>query len=384
MTTGEAGLDRMAATRRNGQAPSVSNLASRRVLRPQPEGEQLTRPQIACLLRITELAGSAADPAAVAAEALDLFASIVPCVAASVSAWNLLEHRHMTIASSGYLPCVLERVNSWLDERGHGDTSVLAADRGPFPQRVSPRGTSHSSWPREMLISAGVDDGVMVRLYTTDGRYTGTLHFHLKSRELPTHRTSEALLMIPSALAATTDWLRAASAVARSLEPDAAVAIVTAQADVVEVPGRQPGMHLAQSAPLVQTVADLLHASTRTSRFVWLDGVKQWHHVRIERLCPEAVVFEREIQPPRQLTCRELDVLTLLAEGHSNREIAALLVVARGTVATHVEHVLEKLKCASRTAAAARAVDEGLLRRPLALPGLGARGASVRPRVLHG
>jgi len=96
----------------------------------------------------------------------------------------------------------------------------------------------------------------------------------------------------------------------------------------------------------------------------------RWHRIRIERLSSGALVFEQEIPAPHQLTSRELDVLTLVTEGHSNSEIAALLVVAPKTVATHVEHFLVKLGCASRTAAAARAVEEGLLRYPLVLPGL--------------
>ncbi len=242
--------------------------------------------------------------------------------------------------------------------------------------RVSARGSGLSSWPREGVISAGPDDGVVACLHAADGRYTGAIHFHPRSRGLPTGATTEALLVTQTVLAAVTDWLRAPSAIARSLEPDAAVTIVGGQGQVVEVPGRQPGEHLARGAPLVQTVADLLDASTSPSRFLWQDRVARWHRVRIERLTRGALVFEQEISAPHLLTCRELDVLTLLTEGHSNREIAALLVVALKTVATHVEHLLGKLKCASRTAAAARAVEEGLVRYPLVLPGL--RGARNR------
>jgi len=99
-TTGEAVLEPRAVPTGSGQAASVSDLASRRVVRPQAEDGQPSGSQITCLLRIAELAGSAADPAAVAADALDLFALIVPCVAASVSAWNPLEDRHVTIASA--------------------------------------------------------------------------------------------------------------------------------------------------------------------------------------------------------------------------------------------------------------------------------------------
>ena len=61
------------------------------------------------------------------------------------------------------------------------------------------------------------------------------------------------------------------------------------------------------------------------------------------------------------LTGRELQVLTLLAQGRSNREIARKLGVAEKTVKTHVSAVLAKLGVADRTQAAVRAVELGLL-----------------------
>ena len=61
------------------------------------------------------------------------------------------------------------------------------------------------------------------------------------------------------------------------------------------------------------------------------------------------------------LSERELEVLRLLADGRSNREIAATLFLAEGTVKNHVTNVLAKLGARDRTQAALRARALGLL-----------------------
>jgi PAS domain S-box-containing protein len=67
-------------------------------------------------------------------------------------------------------------------------------------------------------------------------------------------------------------------------------------------------------------------------------------------------------QPPTaQLSNRELEVLRLLAQGATNREIAEALTITLHTVKGHVEHVLAKLGVSDRTQAAVRAIQLGLV-----------------------
>ncbi|HYP47532.1 MAG TPA: helix-turn-helix transcriptional regulator, partial [Thermoleophilaceae bacterium] len=61
------------------------------------------------------------------------------------------------------------------------------------------------------------------------------------------------------------------------------------------------------------------------------------------------------------LSRRELEVMRLVASGRTNREVAGELVLSTRTVDMHVRNILTKLRCRSRTEAAAKAGDLGLL-----------------------
>jgi DNA-binding CsgD family transcriptional regulator len=70
-----------------------------------------------------------------------------------------------------------------------------------------------------------------------------------------------------------------------------------------------------------------------------------------------AASARRRQDPPEStpLTRREAEILGLIADGQTSREIAAILVVSPHTVRKHIEHILEKLDVRTRSAAVARA-----------------------------
>lgn len=114
--------------------------------------------------------------------------------------------------------------------------------------------------------------------------------------------------------------------------------------------------------------------------FLWTDGgAKSLVRVWAEPLTepggggrPMARVLIEPAHPgPYGLTLRELDVLTLLVAGLTNNEIARRLFTSARTVTTHVERLLGKLGFSGRAAAAATALDQGLVRLPF--PGGAAR-----------
>jgi len=60
------------------------------------------------------------------------------------------------------------------------------------------------------------------------------------------------------------------------------------------------------------------------------------------------------------LTEREIEVLTLIAEGASNKMIADVLFISENTAKTHVRNILEKLQIRSRMQAALFAIEKGI------------------------
>src|SRR5947199_238066 len=77
---------------------------------------------------------------------------------------------------------------------------------------------------------------------------------------------------------------------------------------------------------------------------------------------PELVGMHERPGNEDNLTAREREVLALIADGATNKEIAAKLVVSDNTARNHVSHILGKLGFTRRSEAAAYAVRKGIVR----------------------
>jgi DNA-binding NarL/FixJ family response regulator len=71
---------------------------------------------------------------------------------------------------------------------------------------------------------------------------------------------------------------------------------------------------------------------------------------------------QRRLSSQEALSSRELEVLSLVARGASNKETAHQLHISEATVKTHLIHIFGKLGVADRTAAVTMALEQGLLR----------------------
>ncbi len=67
------------------------------------------------------------------------------------------------------------------------------------------------------------------------------------------------------------------------------------------------------------------------------------------------------IENPDSLTPREIEVIKLIATGHTNQSIAGELLISDRTVSTHVSNILKKLRLGNRTQIALYAIQSGLV-----------------------
>ena len=107
--------------------------------------------------------------------------------------------------------------------------------------------------------------------------------------------------------------------------------------------------------------AEELHRAVRTvaEGGAWLDPAVTGRVLAVYRAAPAPSAAAPALA---QLTEREREVLTLVAQGCTNGEIAQRLFIGEGTVKTHINHLFTKLDLRDRAAAIVFAYDHNLVR----------------------
>ena len=315
-------------------------------------------------LSLASAAHDRLDPAQAAADVLAELCVAEPIVAAALTCYDPITDEHRPLCSTGYAEPVLDYLRS---------PAFLVRDLG-YRQLVGNDARRAQCWRdtsfdytatrsvTQVFRPAGYAGGATARLTTRGGSYAGDLHLSTTDAALPTRTVLLALHHAAPLLAAAVDVTRRLrlGAGAGDLAADQYTALVTTAGDVVALsdpaalgeawdpglPGRVARWRLAPHAP-----------GDGRFRHRWQG---QWWRVRLARVDRGTLVSLRPDASPAVLTVRELEVLTLLTDGLLNITIAHRLEITQRTVAHHIEHILDKLGASSRTAAARRAVEDGL------------------------
>ncbi|SEF86341.1 DNA-binding response regulator, NarL/FixJ family, contains REC and HTH domains [Thermomonospora echinospora] len=137
------------------------------------------------------------------------------------------------------------------------------------------------------------------------------------------------------------------------------VVVLSPGADTAALADRAARRRIRVLGLVDETAGDVLDA--------YVDGVVPYRDLTLETLrdaltgTPHTRPATRADRPRRALTPRERQVLGLVAQGLSNKQIARRLAVSEHGVKKHVASLLTKLDCPNRTIAAVRALNDGLL-----------------------
>jgi DNA-binding CsgD family transcriptional regulator len=327
-----------------------------------------TSRHVAVATQVARAASCADAPEDRARTVLSVLRDAVPYVAGELATWDPVEGRYETLCNDSYPEHVIEPLNG---AQMIAECRDLGIDRTGVPTRmrdVPPRAQANSGTITQVLRPTGYREGVTMCLRTADGRAAGLMNLSVDDERHPTDDACQLLRALNEALANVCDATQSSRWLRRLLADDVAAVAVTRNGRTVELSSGESPPVLGDDSDAIAAALSMLGRRRDVRRFLWpADGSCRWYSMSVipcnERAMPSicGVVTARPDVELHDLTRREVEVLTLMAEGLSNAEIADRLIVSTRTVSKHVERILCKLDVASRGAAAARARDEGLL-----------------------
>lgn len=282
--------------------------------------------------------------------------------AAALLAWDGSQRHHRPIATAGYSPEIVEFLGD--PYMASDENRVVEIASGPVRIDDVPRYRDTPTFC-EVLGPAGFRDGMTTRLYHDDGAYAGMLHVSAASAHTFDRQAQELV----SALSTVLSRLTVVNRPLALLPP----APEGAKVGVIDRSGRArpfdgftiPG---AVADPRFGAVVERFLRSFNPAVVGLWPNAQKWSSVTLTRVVDRglheaALVQEVPVDPvPYGLSARELDILSAMASGHSNREIAVSRSISVRTVTSHVESILRKVDAGSRAGAVVAATQQHLLR----------------------
>lgn len=287
--------------------------------------------------------------------------NIIPIEAAEISLIDPITQATTVLAAHGYTTEVLNELHSpaFMELMEYLD---LPNTGRPTRMKDLP-GDPLDNWAvSDVLIPAGYREGLTMCLRTSDGRFVGMINLSTTDTDHPSDIARDVLQQLCTALGNMADPLRNHAWVTSLLGTSAMAVGLDDQGKAISLPGIPKHTLLQGDTELLNVARQSARMNTWSS-FVWPDA-SDYYRVRVLPCSAEepiATVVSLDSIDLGPLTHRELEVLTLAAEGLSNNEIGDALIVSPRTVSTHVEHILDKINAPNRAAAAAYALREGLI-----------------------
>jgi DNA-binding CsgD family transcriptional regulator len=208
----------------------------------------------------------------------------------------------------------------------------------------------------------GLNEGLLGALVTSRGRRAGFVMLSWANDKPPSDVACAVIGYGSMALASIIDPLESASRLAASLDLGTTLVALLPEGHTLDLKGTSAEVKAEQWSPLRATAERLLDRHRRSPMFLWPRGDSSWYSCCAYRCGDDVVALSlRPLDGVYDLTLRELQVLTRLADGSPNGDIAAELFVTTRTVRAHVEHIFGKLGVATRSAAVSRGLAEGLI-----------------------
>lgn len=315
-----------------------------------------------------EVLGSTAGIETRAHEMLQALGARAASSASAISLWDPIRRHHVAVANHGYPDHVMDHLNTWFIDHDPLFDTMRVRGLGALRWRDFPEYRNTYS-AQGVFVPAGFDEGLSARLVTADGTYAGTIHVNCDDARYPSDDDVTEINALRAQMAAHLDFSVRPRMVAELVAPEA-------QAWAVDAAGQA---HLLIHGdtfdnPLDRTlVAEMTLAARapglgfRPEVTRWFDG-STWLHARhidtAKRFRQDSlsgVILVTRDPLPFAITPRELDALTLAAQGLTNNQIAAQLFISVRTAGHHMESAMAKLGASNRAACVSHAVTWGLL-----------------------